>query len=162
MYMGVILHAHPIRGESHIQRNVNEEIATTFPPFYNELYRSHVLLVKSAPGTTFTSWSQHHLSGKCAKLHTVAGSNNRDHLTRSLYYCLFVPHLYGCCSSRASHSWWITHSTERQPRGCNTICISFWVIPLSWSWQLWQTISMRYIVHRRKANQKKSPDIVHT
>ena len=26
--MGVILHAHPIRGESHIQRNVNREVAT--------------------------------------------------------------------------------------------------------------------------------------
>jgi len=32
------------------------------------------------------------LSGKCTKLHTVAASNNRDHPTRSLYYCLFAPH----------------------------------------------------------------------
>jgi len=31
-------------------------------------------------------------NGMCAKLHTVAASNNRDHLTRSLYYCLFAPH----------------------------------------------------------------------
>jgi len=30
----------------------------------------------------------------CAKLHTAAASNNRDHLTRSLYYCLFVPRIY--------------------------------------------------------------------
>jgi len=28
MYMGVILHAHPVRGEPHIQRNANREIAT--------------------------------------------------------------------------------------------------------------------------------------
>jgi len=34
-------------------------------------------------------------SGMCAKLHTVAASNNRDHPTRSLYYCLFAPHMYG-------------------------------------------------------------------
>ena len=34
------------------------------------------------------------LSGMCTKLHTVAASNNRIHLTRSLYYCLFMPHLY--------------------------------------------------------------------
>jgi len=27
----------------------------------------------------------------CAKFHTVAASNNRDHATRSLYYCLFAP-----------------------------------------------------------------------
>jgi len=33
-------------------------------------------------------------SGMCAKLRTVAASNNRDLLTRSLYYCLFVPHRY--------------------------------------------------------------------
>ena len=34
-------------------------------------------------------------SGKCAKLRTVAASNNRVHPTRSLNYCLFVPHIYG-------------------------------------------------------------------
>ena len=37
-------------------------------------------------------------SGKCAKLRTVAASNNRDHPTRSLYYCLFAPHIYVCSS----------------------------------------------------------------
>ena len=40
--------------------------------------------------------------GKCAKLRTMATSNNRDHPTRSLYYCLFAPHIYGYCSSRIS------------------------------------------------------------
>jgi len=34
------------------------------------------------------------LTGMSAKLHTVAASNNRDHPTRSLYYCLFAPHIY--------------------------------------------------------------------
>ena len=33
-------------------------------------------------------------SGMCAKLRTVAASNNRDHPTRSLYYCLFAPYRY--------------------------------------------------------------------
>ena len=33
-------------------------------------------------------------SGMCTKLRTVAASNNRDHPTRSLYYCLFAPHAY--------------------------------------------------------------------
>jgi len=32
-------------------------------------------------------------SGKCAKLHTVATSNSRDHMQWSLYYCLFVRHI---------------------------------------------------------------------
>jgi len=27
IYMGVILHAHPVCGESHIQRNINPEVA---------------------------------------------------------------------------------------------------------------------------------------
>ena len=58
--MGVILDAHPVGSESHIQRNANGEVATTSPPFCNERHRLHVLFVKFAPGTTFTSWSQHH------------------------------------------------------------------------------------------------------
>ena len=60
IYNGVILHAHPVRGESHNQRNTTGEVATTSPPFYNEPYRLHVLYVKAELGTTSTSWSQHH------------------------------------------------------------------------------------------------------
>ena len=33
-------------------------------------------------------------SGICAKLRTVAASNNRVHMPWSLYHCLFAPHLY--------------------------------------------------------------------
>jgi len=33
-------------------------------------------------------------SSKCANLHTVAASNNRDHSTRSLHYCMVTPHIY--------------------------------------------------------------------
>jgi len=54
----------------------------------------------------------------CAKLCTVAASN---HAPRSLYYCLFAPHIYGCCSSRTSRPWCITHSTQRQRRSCSNI-----------------------------------------
>jgi len=61
------------------------------------------------------------LNGKCTKLHTVATSNNRDNLTRSLYYCLFVLHIYGCYSFHTSRLWWIAHSTQRILRGCNNI-----------------------------------------
>jgi len=60
VYNGVILHAHPIRGESHNQRNTTGEVATTSPPFYNEPHRSHVLCVKAEFGTTSTPRSQHH------------------------------------------------------------------------------------------------------
>jgi len=43
-YMGVIRRAHPVRGESHIQRNANQEVVTTSLPFYNELHQSHIFL----------------------------------------------------------------------------------------------------------------------
>jgi len=56
---GVVLHAHPVRGEPHNQRNTTGEVATTSPPSYNELHRSHVLCVKAELRTTFTSWSQY-------------------------------------------------------------------------------------------------------
>ena len=55
----VVLCAHPVRGESHMQCNANRVVATTSPLFYNETHRSHILL-KASQGTTFTSWSQHH------------------------------------------------------------------------------------------------------
>jgi len=58
--MSVILSAHPIRGESHIQHNANQEVATTSSPFYNKPQRSHVPVEKAATGTTFTSRSLHH------------------------------------------------------------------------------------------------------
>jgi len=102
--------------------------SNNIPSFYNEPHRSHVLFVKSAPGTTFTSWSQHHIllrsespSGKCAKLHTVSANSSRDHMPWSLYHWLFAPRIYGCYSSRTSRSWWIAHSTPHQRRGCNNI-----------------------------------------
>jgi len=60
IYNGVILYAHPVRGESHNQRNTTEEVATTSPPFCNEPHRSQVLCVKAELCTTSTSRSQHH------------------------------------------------------------------------------------------------------
>ena len=57
---GVILNAHPVRGESHSQHNTTEEVATTSPRFYIKPRRSHVPCVKAELGKTSTSWSQHH------------------------------------------------------------------------------------------------------
>jgi len=56
----VVLRAHPVRGESHNQRNATIEVATTTPHFYNEPHRSHVHCVKAEVGTTSASWLQHH------------------------------------------------------------------------------------------------------
>jgi len=46
----------------------------------------------SHPGHRTILLQSESLSGMCAKLRTVAASNNRVHPTRSLYYCLFAPH----------------------------------------------------------------------
>ena len=69
------------------------------PLFYNKLPQSLVLFVKASHGTTSTSLSQHHFVaiGKSERhmrkaLHCAA-SNNRVHAPRSLYYCLFTPHM---------------------------------------------------------------------
>jgi len=51
--MGVILWAHPIRGELHIQHNTNRKVTTTTLPFYNELHRLHVHFVN------MTRWTMH-------------------------------------------------------------------------------------------------------
>ena len=56
------------------------------------LWRLH-LERPSQPGHSTILLRSESLNGKCVKLHTVAASNNRDYLMRSLYYCLFAPHI---------------------------------------------------------------------
>ena len=89
----VILHAHPVRGESHSQRITTGEVATTSPHFYNEAHRSHVLCVKAELGTTLTSWTQHHF------------------VDVSLTYVmvLFFTHIL----------FIVNHTTQHHRRGCN-------------------------------------------
>jgi len=82
-------------------------------------------------------------SSICAKLRTVAASNNGVHTPRSLsayashyiqsFTCLYHQRLHAtitiiacshhiyewCCSSCTSRSWWITQSMQHHRRGCN-------------------------------------------
>ena len=70
-------------------------------------------------------------SGICAKLRTVAASNNRVHMPWSLCYIACSRHIYvWCCSSRTSRSWWITRLTQHHRRGCNTTYQPIWLGPL--------------------------------
>ena len=55
VYMGVVLRAHPVRGESHIQCNASGEVATTSPPFHNKPHRSYILFCKAC------SWHDLHI-----------------------------------------------------------------------------------------------------
>ena len=93
----VFLRAHPIRGESHNQRNATRKLQQ-HPSF---LQRTTLIAHSLCEG-----WTPHDLGilvtapfccdrknpiGICAKLHTVAASNNRVHMSWSLYYRLFMP-----------------------------------------------------------------------
>jgi len=51
--MGVILHAHPIRGESHIQHNTNGEVAT-IQAVHTKTTRSHMALHRNISGAVNT------------------------------------------------------------------------------------------------------------
>ena len=55
-------------------------------------YQSHNRVQQSSDTVLLRSESPR---GTCAKLRTVAASNNGDHPTRSPYYCLFAPHICG-------------------------------------------------------------------
>ena len=110
-FFGVILHAPPVRGESHNQRNTTGEVATTSPPFYNEPYRSHLLCVKADPGTTFTSWSQHHfvairyLERHVRKASHRGSKQQQRSCSQSLLLLLARAGIFWCYSSRTSCSW---------------------------------------------------------
>jgi len=86
IYNGVILHAHPLRGESHNQRNTTGEVATTSPPFYNEPHRSHVLCVNAELGTTSTSWSQHRFVACPSLCNTQARTVNLIHAILCIFF----------------------------------------------------------------------------
>jgi len=52
---------------------------------------------------------------------------NRSHVNigrastpRSLFYCLFAPHICMVLFFRHTRSWWITHLTQHHRRGCNS------------------------------------------
>ena len=100
IYLCVAVCTHPVRGESHIQCNDSWEVAGASAPFYNEPHRSHVLVIKVALGTTFTTWSKHHfvVIGKAEQQvrkasHCGNKQQQRFHVVIILFL-LFVPHVY--------------------------------------------------------------------
>jgi len=60
-------------------------------------------------------------SGMCAKLRTVAASNNGDHASQTLYYCLFAPCIYIVFLRPHSVRGEPRVPTQRHRRGCNSI-----------------------------------------
>ena len=82
IYMGIVLRAHPVRGESHIQRNAKGEVATTSLLFYNWMNRKDCMLFlkrlhlarPSHPGHSTILLRSENMSSMCAKLRNVAAS----------------------------------------------------------------------------------------
>ena len=74
------------------------------------------------------------LSGKRVTFHVVAACNNRDHTTKSLYYCTSCSHRL-LSRSRATHirvlrtsrSWRIAHSKPHRPSALNKIKVDRWI-----------------------------------
>ena len=64
------------------------------PQFANHWYeRTWLTAISSRCLTALPVLRSEIPSGICAKLRTVAASNNRVHMPWSLYYCLFAPHI---------------------------------------------------------------------
>jgi len=91
----------------------------------------------SHPGHSTTLLRSEIPSDICAKLRTVAASNNRDHACNLSYYCLLALQTWWCYSSRTSRSWWITQSMQHHQRGCNTAMVLHRA--LNCVMQLWTT-----------------------
>ena len=75
-----------------------------------------------ASAQSFTLWWQAAIEITCHDhpsctllLHSIVHITDitRDYMPRSLCYCMFVPRIYGCCSSRTSRLWWIARSMQR-------------------------------------------------
>ena len=105
--MSAVLSTHSIHGVSvyHAFKTASTERLQQHPFLFTMnctdcrlfLWRLH-LAWPSHPGHSTILLRLESLNGKYTKLHTVAASNNRDHVTRSLYYYLFLPHRYRCHS----------------------------------------------------------------
>ena len=126
MYMGVILCAHPVRGESHMQRNASGEVATTPPPFYNEPHWLHVLFVNAAPSTPFTSWSQHHFVAIRKPEQQV---RKVSHWQQAIIEITWWDHFVIACSHiyvggiLHAHPICGESHIQRQRRGCNSLSL---------------------------------------
>ena len=92
---GVVLHAHPVRGESHLKQH-HRRGCNNIPSFLQQTNRTFfvwrlTLARPSHPSHSTILLRSEIPSGMCAKLRTVAASNNRVHMPWSFYYCLFAP-----------------------------------------------------------------------
>jgi len=134
---GGVLHAHPIRGESHINATTPEKLQQ-HPLLFTTNLTDRTFFVwrlNSArpphPGHSTILLRSEMPSGMCAKFRTVAASSNRVHMPWSLYCCLFAPHI--CMVLFFTHIPFVVNHTltQHHRRGCNTFNQNY-VSILSW------------------------------
>ena len=96
--------------KSHFQCNANWR-------FQQHPHLLHVLFVKVAPGTIYTSWSKHHfvVIAKAEQQvrkasHSCTKQKWRSHVVIILFLLVCATRV---CSSCTSSSRWIAHSTQR-------------------------------------------------
>jgi len=103
------------------QPNASRVVATTSPPFYNELHWSHVLCVKAEPGTTFTSPFCCDRKARAACAQTIALCQQATiEITRRDHFII-------ACSCHACIVLFFVHipfvlNRTFQRSGCNTTC----------------------------------------
>ena len=88
------------------------------------LWRFHTVRSSHPGHSTILLWLERP-SRRWAKLHTVAASNNRDHMPWSLYCCLFVPLICGCCFLHTFRLWRTAHSAQVATKLCTLATRAF-------------------------------------
>jgi len=106
----------------------------------------------------------------CAKLRTVAASNNRDQALQSLYYCLFAPHI--CMVLFFTHISFVVNHNQRnatrevattsppfynEPHRSHVLCVKAELGTTATSWSQHHFVAIRNPErHVRKASHRGS------
>ena len=158
---GVVLHAHPVRGESHIQRNTTERLQQ-HPLLFTTNCTDRTFFVwrlnsaqPSDPGHSTILLRSEIPSGIYAKLRTVAASNNRVHMPWSLYYCLFAPHIRMVLFF--THiPFVVNHTFNATPlRGCNRAILAHVTWPRAQP--LGQSVLLKFLLETRLESESFEP-----
>ena len=123
--------------------NANREVVTTLTSFYNDLTDRMFLLLKFAPGTTFTSWSQHrfvvigkpewqvHKASHCGRKYTGFNFSHYEMpFPYSRLYSVREVWFVSTCHSRQGIS---CVCVPLRPRKWPRFCIAFRFCPSAWT-----------------------------
>jgi len=81
IHVGVVLRTHFVHGESHIQRNTNQEVATAFPPFKNFMPLTRVIPM------LWSWWETPIIACEASKQLIVLANGDNESLVISIVVC---------------------------------------------------------------------------